>query len=181
MSRFHFLALAAASLSLAACEAGPPTTQQQQAARAEAAARSISFTDNAEIGNISRRVRMTANPGQIGYILLLNESGTPIVYASVRGKVTSGGRRLTPAHHLDCNSYGCGQIEQPGDEGTFGSSNPYIYFWTTEDQYYQWSGQYLYSDRPFRTTVTPFVVAVREGRAPAALQPATPPQPANPR
>lgn len=36
------------------------------------------------------------------------------------------------------------------DEGTYGSSNPYIFFWTVDGQYIQWSGKYLYSDKPFR-------------------------------
>jgi len=58
--------------------------------------------------------------------------------------------------HSKCNANGddC----EPSDEGTFGSSDAYVYWWTEEDQYYQWSGKYLYSDKPFRLAIEPLVI-----------------------
>lgn len=44
------------------------------------------------------------------------------------------------------------------DEGTHVSSNHYVFFWTTAGQYIQWSGNYLYSDKPIRITEQPMVV-----------------------
>lgn len=131
--------------ALSACDI-PQDAKDTQAQIAQNAANSIKFTANAEIDNIKRRLELTSNPGQIGFILLINEMGRPVMYTSVRGKVTSGSKRLTKPQEY----YGDAVMDAPSDEGTYGSSNPYIYFWTAGGQYIQWSGHYLYSDKPFR-------------------------------
>lgn len=146
--------LAAATLSLTACEAPEPSAKRAQANKAAEAANSINFSENAEIDNIKRRLELTSNPGQIGFILLLNEMGKPVMYTSVKGKVTSGGKRLTAPQEARCLNLTttCSDflVDAPSDEGTYGSSNPYVFFWTMDGQYVQWSGKYLYSDKPFR-------------------------------
>ena len=158
MRKIGIALLATSALLLAACEPNAPanpakTTQAQKAAEA---ANSIQFSENAEIDNIKRRLELTSNPGQIGFVLLLNEMGKPVMYTSVKGKITSGNKRLTSPQEVRClevaESVGCSQqmVEAPSDEGTYGSSNPYIFFWTADGQYIQWSGKYLYSDKPFR-------------------------------
>ena len=136
---------------------GAKTAQSQKAA---AAANSIQFTENAEIDNIKRRLELTANPGLLGYIVLLNETGQPVMYTGVRGKITSGSKRLTePDRYSSLGTNGFMRAA-PSDEGTYGSSSEYIFFWTTADQYIQWNGKYLYSDKPFRLTTEPIVVAL---------------------
>lgn len=158
------IALAATSaLLLSACgEPTPPTAKDTQARKAAEAANSIKFDENAEIDNIKKRLELTSNPGQIGFVLLLNEMGKPVMYTGVKGKITSGGKRLTAPQEVrraDCGQYGCDQlVEAPSDEGTYGSSNPYIFFWTTDGQYIQWSGKYLYSDKPFRISDPTIVI-----------------------
>ena len=152
------IALAATSaLLLAGCgnpQPDPGATKNTQAQKAAAAANSIQFSENSEIDNIKARLELTSNPGQIGFVLLLNEMGKPVMYTSVKGKITSGQKRLTPGQQTrtaDCGEWSCDQlIEAPSDEGTYGSSSPYIFFWTVDGQYIQWSGKYLYSDKPFR-------------------------------
>ena len=158
-----------AFLGLAACDVpeAQQTTKDVQAAKAAAAAESIQFTENAEIENIKARLQLTSNPGQIGFVLLMSEAGAPISYMSVKGKVTSGGKRLTQPQVVKCleyvNSTGCSwtTTDGPSDEGTYGHSGEYVYFWTTSGQYVQWNGKYLYSDKPFRTRIEPVVVAVQ--------------------
>ena len=158
MRKIGIALVATSAFLLAACERNAPanpakTTQAQKAAEA---ANSIQFSENAEIDNIKRRLELTSNPGQIGFVLLLNEMGKPVMYTSVKGKITSGNKRLTSPQEVRClevaESVGCSQqmVEAPSDEGTYGSSNPYIFFWTADGQYIQWSGKYLYSDKPFR-------------------------------
>ena len=152
------LGIAAASFALAGCEPNAPANPAKtaQAAKAAEAANSINFSQNSEIDNIRRRLELTSNPGQIGFVLLLNEMGKPVMYASVRGKITSGSKRLTAPQEVKClevaDAVGCSQqmVDSPSDEGTYGSSTPYVFFWTTDGQYFQWAGKYLYSDKPFR-------------------------------
>ena len=145
------LLVAAASISLAGCH---ESTKATQADKAEQAANSISFSENAEIDNIKARLELTSKPAQIGYIVLLNQMGEPIKYDTVRGKVTSGSKRLTRPYYVTSG----GSVTAPSDEGTWGSSNEYIFYWTTAGQYVQWSSTYLYSDQPIRLTKPTLVV-----------------------
>lgn len=152
----RLLPLLIGALLLVACD-DPTPNKTRQANAARDAANSIRFDSNAEIANIKRRLELTSNPGAVGYILLLNQSGQPIAYYGVKGKVTSSGKRLTPPDENDA-----GDIRAaPSDEGTFGSSDPYVYFWDSQGGYHQWSGEYLYSDRPIRLQVEPLVVTTR--------------------
>ena len=158
------------ALALTACNvesgATPAPAKVTQSQKAEEAASSITFTENAEIDNIQARLELTSDPGLTGFVLLMNEAGQPIMYTSVKGKITSGSKRLTKTYSVlnrhDCGDWRCDKVVNaaPSDEGTWGSSNPYIYFWTTNGQYIQWNGKYLYSDQPFRLDVQPLVIAV---------------------
>ena len=152
-------------LALAGCDQvqSQPTAKDLQTRRAESAANSIVFDKNAEIDNIQARLKLTTNPGQIGFVMLMNQSGSPIAYYGVHGKITSSGKRLTnpqTVRKLDCGQY-CSETlgESASDEGTYGRSDPYIYFWDTDGAYHQWNGEYLYSDKPFRTRIEPLVLA----------------------
>lgn len=164
------LIVAAAFLALGACnvETAPatPSVKNEQARKAQEAANAISFTDNAEIENIKARVELTSKPGALGFITLLNAAGQPILYEGVRGKVTSGSKRLTKPTVVKSSSIGGNNggyayvLDQtPSDEGTWGSSSDYIFYWNTKGEYRQWSGTYLYSDKPYRLRVEPLVVS----------------------
>jgi hypothetical protein len=137
-------------------------TKQTQAQKAAAAAKSIKFTRNLEIENVKNRLKLTGKPGKVGFITLLNAAGQPILYTDVKGKVSSGSKRLTKTWRtVRCDkgqAYGECVVQAPGDEGTYGSSSPYIYFWDTRGKYHQWSGQYLYTDQPQRLRIEPLVV-----------------------
>lgn len=158
--------IAALALTLAGCDATKSQPQQRnvQAEKAAAAANTIVFSDNSEIDNIKARIELTSKPGQIGFVILLNESGQPIMYEGVKGKITSGSKRLTKPSAIRYNSNMNGQswlVDQtPSDEGTWGSSNEYIFYWNQNGEYRQWNGKYLYSDKPFRLRVEPLVVNV---------------------
>lgn len=161
------LLLAVTGLFLTGCNSGAVATPTKttQSEKAAEAAESINFSANAEIDNIKNRLELTSDPALTGFVLLMNEAGQPIMYTGVTGKITSGGKRLTKPFQLTRGdrgeSYGDFVTDAPSDEGTWGSSSPYIYFWTPTGQYIQWNGKYLYSDQPFRTTVEPLVISVQ--------------------
>ena len=164
MNRYlSLVAVSVLAIGLAGCDLEVQTQSKNvQAQKAAEAANSIKFSaGNAEIDNIKRRLELTADPALQGYIVLFNDMGRPILYTTIKGKVTSGGKRLTPPvreWNIAGQSNELG--DAPSDEGTWGSSNPYIYFWTTSGQYIQWSGNYLYSDKPIRITDSPAVMLV---------------------
>lgn len=143
-----------------------------QASKAELAAKSVKFTRNAEIDNLKRRLQLTGEPGKVGFITLLNSAGQPIIYTDVKGKVSSGTKRLTKTwRKVRCDkgqAIGDCVVQASGDEGTYGSSAPYIYFWDTRDKYYQWNSDYLYTDQPQRLSIEPLVVNIAP--APAAAK-----------
>lgn len=150
------------ALSLTACNFEQSSNKNGQAEKARQAANSITFKENAEIDNIKKRLELTADPGKLGYIVLFNEAGQPIMYEGVKGKVTSGGKRLTEPDRADAWGHGTNNVVRaaPSDEGTWGSSSPYIFYWNTNGVYRQWSGHYLYSDQPIRLRVEPIVVNI---------------------
>ena len=166
MKRILSLALSLCVLiGLTAC-IDEDSNKRQQHKAAEAAANSLNFTDNAEIDNIKRRLELTSKPGLMGYVVLLNDAGQPVFYGTIKGKVTSGSKRLTRPRWVDSfGSLNQAITDAPSDEGTYGSSAPYIFFWTTAGAYMQWSGAYLYSDKPIRLSVQPIAVSIE---APAA-------------
>lgn len=171
MKKFITLAtILAVTTTLSGCIEDAPKsggTKTNESAKAAAAANSISFAaGNAEIDNIKRRLELTSDPALMGYVVLFNDMGQPILYTTVKGKVTSGAKRLTApiqAWNVDRGEFNGTELDDaPSDEGTWGSSNPYIFFWTTGGQYIQWSGNYLYSDRPLRLDAAP-VVTISNG------------------
>jgi len=160
------LALIIPIFLLAGCkpDASAQSVKQTQAQKAQEVANSISFTENAEIDNIKNRLELTSKPGQLGFVLLLNEMGQPIMYEGVRGKITSSSKRLTPPikrWEVDKGEFrGTEMHAAESDEGTWGSSDPYVYYWNLNGEYRQWNGKYLYSDKPFRLRQEPLVINI---------------------
>lgn len=50
-------------------------------------------------------------------------------------------------------------VPSASDEGTWGSSGEYIFYWNINGEYRQWSGAYLYSDKPFRLRIEPLLLS----------------------
>lgn len=157
-------ACAFALIALVGCEPPQPTqisNKVHESEKAAAVAESIRFTENAEIENIKKRLELTSQPGLIGYIAIINKVGQVVLYTPVKGKVTSGKKRLTRdfafircktgEYTSDC------QIKAPSDEGTYGESSDYMYFWTPGEQYFQTDLGYIYSDKPMRLTIEPLL------------------------
>lgn len=105
----------------------------------------------AEQTNIKKRVELENKPGTIEHLYVISAmSGQVLLYSTVKGKVTSSGKRLVPKQvtwsedgrctrgasflrggHLNCSS------ELIQDDGTFGNSIPYLYWWDAQGRYHQ--------------------------------------------
>lgn len=113
-----------------------------------------------ERANISKRLTSFADPAKISYIYLVNY-GKVMAFYTVKGKITSGQKRLTsPDQLVDDSYYQSGQhiVQAPELDGTYGQSSPYIFFWTTDGTYVQWSGDYMLADQPLQLTTSPELV-----------------------
>jgi hypothetical protein len=157
MKRLFLLPVFALVLMANSCDQ-PKSVKNVESDKARAAAESLRFTENAEIENIKRRLQLTADPGKFGFIVLMNEAGQPVLYEGVKGKVTSGGKRLTRVDEYVCYEGACRTRQAASDEGTFGHSGEYVFYWNIDGVYRQWNGKYIYSDQPIRLRVDPLVI-----------------------
>jgi hypothetical protein len=108
----------------------------------------------AEQHNIKERLIEDNRPGAIKHLYVISAySGQVLIYSTVRGKVTSGGKRLTPttvaaidgqyvdhehagfAVDFNGNTKRTGEVLQ--DDGSYGSSMDYLYWWDTKGIYHQ--------------------------------------------
>lgn len=115
--------------------------------------------------NVADRLRLDNKPGSIKHLYVISAySGQTIIYSTVRGKVTSSGKRLSPTSIVVGAS---GDLRRPGfpvmngnfvtsevlqDDGTYGSSIEYLYWWDSQGRYHQHyvsGGQIVHvSDQP---------------------------------
>ncbi len=103
--------------------------------------------------NIKRRIEEDNKPGSIKHLYIISAySGQVIVYSTVDGKVTSGGKRLTPNTvaadgeliHDKFNGMSVtinGEQKQTNevlqDDGTYGNSVEYLYWFDSKGNYHQ--------------------------------------------
>lgn len=98
----------------------------------------------------------------LGYIVLLSESGAVVGRFVVDGKVSSLNSYLTPdSQYYACSGEYCpsnGVFDNnennwlPDVDGSYGSNDNGIFFFTTDGKYIEWTGTYLYSDIPFKVS-----------------------------
>lgn len=97
---------------------------------------------------IINRLKEDNMPGSIKHLYVIStHTGQVLIYSTVKGKVTSSGKRLSPhmanfmsgdgfLFKIDENSY-AETNEVLGDDGTYGSSAEYIYWWDSKGVYHQ--------------------------------------------
>jgi len=97
--------------------------------------------------NVKKRIEEDNKIGAIKHLYIVSAmSGQVVMYSTVDGKVTSGGKRLTPTK-LDSDGIATFKIdiggrtymtdEVLGDDGTYGSSMNYLYWWDMKGVYHQ--------------------------------------------
>ena len=89
----------------------------------------------------------------LGYVILITESGAVLGSFVVDGKVSSLNSYLTPDSEYYEYVYGGNYREYnkwlPDVDGSYGSNDNGIFFFTPDGKYLEWTGTYLYSDIPF--------------------------------
>lgn len=145
--------------SFAEKQTKPTATERLQNQAAEAAQRAAAdTTEPNEINMIKERRIMNGRPGLQMYVILLSKGGQPIDYFVTEGKCTSSKKRLSPTHRLVDTGPNSLVVKAPSEDGTFGTSAPYIYCKTVNGVYKQWNGNYYASDKPIELTIKPLVI-----------------------
>lgn len=105
----------------------------------------------AEQRNVRDRLLKDNEPGAIKHLYVMSAySGQVLIYSTVKGKVTSGGKRLTPTSvngGYNSGYYGGFEVDIGGskvhtnevlqDDGTYGNSTDYLYWWDTKGVFHQ--------------------------------------------
>jgi hypothetical protein len=138
--------------ALGACDA--PRSPRSSSGVSKATARVQTNAEGLTVEQINVRDRLKADntPGSIKHLYVISPySGQVLIYSTVRGKVTSGGKRLTPNTITSnpgegyCNSGFDIEIggsrrctdEVLQDDGSYGSSGEYIFWFDTRGIYHQ--------------------------------------------
>lgn len=90
----------------------------------------------------------------LGYVILFTESGSVISKFVVEGKVSSLNSYLTPdSEYYEKNGSSANSTylnKWLADiDGSYGTNDNGIFFFTPDGKYLEWTGTYLYSDIPF--------------------------------
>lgn len=93
----------------------------------------------------------------LGYIVLLTESGAVVGKFVVDGKVSSLNSFLTPdsEYYEEIYSGSGGHYYNnwlADVDGSYGTNDNGVFFFTPDGRYIEWTGTYLYSDIPFEVS-----------------------------
>lgn len=164
------IGLVATALGTNGCDLQPRRTPQATTGVKKAQAKIKTGTDGltVEQRNVKKRLEAENDPASIKHLYIVSAmSGQCILYSTVKGKPSSSGKRLspysvTPQHTGESLDYmGMGIVingqqhytsEVLQDDGTYGHSIPYLYWWDSRGIYHQHyvsGGQIVHvSDKP---------------------------------
>lgn len=163
------------SIFLVACGSStPPAEMQSEQQKVQANQAKLSTQDpipdlsnSLDRKQIIKRLKLFEDANKVSYIYFLS-FGKVISFYTIKGKVTSGKKRLTNSQQLVEGYAGAGEygsshpksdvINAPELDGTYGESGDYIFFWTTDDTYVQWNGEYMLCDKPLKMATQPEIV-----------------------
>ena len=99
------------------------------------------------------KAKAVTRPAEVpmGYCVLFSDMGQVIAQFNVDGKVTSLNSYLQSDYYYKVNQL---QYQMPDVDGSYGSNDNGIFFFTPEWQYIEWNGNYIYSDTPFKVSST---------------------------
>lgn len=130
------------------CDNRPTQTSNSGVQQASVKVTTDADGHSIEQNNVSKRLTEDNKIGAIKHLYVISPySGQVIIYSTVRGKVTSGGKRLSPTSvtnsqdtnpiPVTINGEGRRTNEVIQDDGTYGSSSDYIYWFDTKGIYHQ--------------------------------------------
>lgn len=116
--------------------------------------------------NLIRRLEFLNKEGTIGYVYLFSQNGIRANYA-VKGKVSSLNSYLTnPMQMAIINisgGYHYEALPSPDFDGSYGENDAGIFFFTTDNVYVEYNGEYLYASQPLNIT-TPVQLTQQVGK-----------------
>lgn len=124
-----------------------------------------------ERANLIKRATTFNEKNKVSYIYLFTKAGTVAGFYTVKGKVSSVGSYLVPDEQIvedpyfKNGGYGEGKwgtmggvvIQAPDIDGSYGGNGEGIFFYTTDDTYVEWNGEYMLCDKPLKLSTQPIL------------------------
>jgi hypothetical protein len=163
---------------LTSCEVDQQQTSDSGVKKASVKIQTDENGTTIEQRNIEERLKRDNQIGSIKHLYIISAyTGDVLQYSTVKGKVTSGGKRLSPKTVNGNGSNGLGSNnfvtlngknyttdEVLDDGGTYGESGNYLFWFDAQgnyQQYYPSGGSYVQiSDKPLRIKKTNFSVTI---------------------
>lgn len=178
----YFLSVLFALVSFTACDFS--NSQQKSDSGVTKATVKVKTDANghtAEQVNIMDRLTRDNEVGSLKHLYVISSyTGDVMEYSTVKGKVTSGSKRLTPKtvngvtnasasnNHVNIGGLDYTTDEVLDDGGTYGDSGNYLYWFDAQGNYHQYypsGGTYLHiSERPLRIKKANFSVEIIESK-----------------
>ncbi|MCL1700732.1 hypothetical protein [Lysinibacillus sp. Bpr_S20] len=149
---------------LGACDAMPESAQDKlskdnkeklnQSVKVMESVKTPKINYSVERENIAKRISVTNDANLLQWIYPMS-AGRVIGRFPVRGKVTSGDKRLTSTQMLNDEGKSGGYsythvVEAPDEMGAYGSSGGYIFWFDPSGQYHQHKGDYFLTTEPYK-------------------------------
>jgi hypothetical protein len=119
------------------------------------------LTDSQERRNLVKRLERFNMANKISYIYLISY-GKIMAFYTVKGKVSSVNSMLTCTQQIALadvpGRWDSHVVNSPDLDGSYGSNGDAVFFFTTEDVYVEWPGEYLLSDQPLKLSTPPTLV-----------------------
>ena len=174
MKKTWIAMLVLASMLLVGCEemAANPTTSASGVKKDSIVVKTGTDGLTTEQRNVKQRLIDDNQFGVIKHLYVISAySGDVIIYSTVRGKVTSSGKRLSPktvaaqengmtnnwwdGMSVNINGYEHKTEEVLEDDGTYGNSVEYVYWWDSKSIYHQ---HYITGGQIFHVSSEPLSV-----------------------
>lgn len=108
-----------------------------------------------ERANLTKRLERWNDENKVSYIYLMSY-GQVVSHYTIKGKVSSVNSKLsTNDQVVRTHAGGSYQtVESPDFDGSYGSNGDAVFFFTTDDTYVEWSGNYVLMDKPMKVNST---------------------------
>lgn len=161
MYKFGLIIVAIVSLGLAGCFDSTATKEQELTERNQerliAAQPPVSLDWSLERENINKRTQRWNDPNKVSYIYLVNY-GKVMAFYTIKGKVSSVNSQITNPQQLVERWEDRYLMPSPAEDGSYGENGDAIFFFTTDDTYVEWAGDYMLADKPLKLSTPPVIV-----------------------
>lgn len=117
--------------------------------------------------NLIKRFKRFNDPNKISYIYLI-DFGRIMAFYTIKGKVSSLNSLLSNPEqivqfpiidrHNSVNKYVSHAVSSAAEDGSYGDNGDGIFFFTTDDTYVEWNGNYMLCDKPLKLSTQPLLL-----------------------